>query len=289
MVTNNYDGIRIIKNGVCIFILSPQKNKVDFYKINEDTFSIIRKDGQLAKVEIFSIKYNEVIYTKAFNYFHCFYSLEKNNEFGIASSGLLEIYKLEDKNIQKKSRKLIEKGIKDMIDIPKTKYIASLGMLDIDLYNKDDLSFVRSIILIEKDKFNQFYKLNDGRILLGGYKIGFFDINNWKIISIRDDGIKAFTSGSETKIDYSHIDMTYFNRIICKKYFYQIRGSTYEDAPNTINANETRVCILDYDPEKNITTLIKNIKEIEPQNINVNEENEILISSYNAIQIYRID
>ena len=148
---------------------------------------------------------------------------------------------------------------------------------------------VKSINLIEKDIFNKFYKLNDGRILLGGYKIGYFDINNWNIITIRDDNIKAFTSGSQTEIDYSDIVMTYFNRLICKKYFYRITGSTYEDAPNTVDSNETTVCVLDYDPEKNTTTLIENRKEKKPENICLNMENEILITSFGGVQIYCID
>ena len=289
MVINHYDGIRINKNGECISTLSPHQKKVDFYKINENAFTIFRKNGEVSIMEIFSIKYNEIIYSKYFNNFHCFFNLEDNNKFGIASSGLVEIYKLEEKNVQRESEKSIKKRSKDMIYIPKTKYIASLGMYDIDLYNKDDFALVKSINLNEKDIFNKFYKLNDGRILLGGYKIGYFDINNWNIITIRDDNIKAFTSGSQTEIDYSDIVMTYFNRLICKKYFYRITGSTYEDAPNTVDSNETTVCVLDYDPEKNTTTLIENRKEKKPENICLNMENEILITSFGGVQIYCID
>ena len=176
-----------------------------------------------------------------------------------------------------------------MIIIPNTKYLALLSHEDIDLYNKDDLTFIQSIKLNEKSQFNQFYKLNYGIIFLGGYKIGYFDINTYKVYILRDDGIKAFTSGAETKIEYSNIVLTYFNRIICKKYFNQITGSTYEDAPNTLNANETTVCVLDFDPENNTSSLIENKKGIEPENICLNENNEILITNHMGVQIYNID
>jgi hypothetical protein len=176
-----------------------------------------------------------------------------------------------------------------MIVIPNTKYLAILSFDDIDLYNKEDLTFIQTIKLNCSDKFNQFYKVNDGRIFLGGYKIGYFDTNIYKVFIIRDDGIIAFTSGSQTTIDYSDIVLTYFNRIICKKNFYQITGSTYEDAPNSVNANETTICVFDFDPENNTTTLIENRKGIEPDHICLNEKNEILITTYTGAQIYNID
>ena len=289
IVTNNSDGIKINKNGECLATLSPYQRKIEFCKINETAFAIVIKNKQSSKVEIFSIKYNEIIYSQKFNNFYCFYALENNNKFGIGSSGAVDIYKLEDKNIQKEPAKFFKKHIKDMIIIPNTKYLAIMSFDDIDLYNKDDLTFLQTIKLNCRDQFNQFYKVDDGRIFLGGYKIGYFDINTYKVFIIRDDGIKAFTSGSETRIDYSDIVISYFNRIICKKYFYQITGSTYEDAPNSVSANETTIYVFDFDPENNTTTLIENKKGIEPVNICLNEKNEILITSYTGVQIYNVD
>ena len=289
IITNNSDGIKIVKNGECIATLNPYNKKIEFCKINETAFAIVRKNKQSSKVEIFSIKYNEIIYSKNFNNFYCFYALENNNKFGIGSTGAVDIYKLEDKNIQKEPSKFMQKYIKDMIVIPNTKYLAILSFDDIDLYNKDDLTFIQTIKLNCSDKFNQFYKVNDGRIFLGGYKIGYFDTNIYKVFIIRDDGIRAFTSGSQTTIDYSDIVLTYFNRIVCKKYFYQITGSTYEDAPNSVNANETTICVFDFDPENNTTTLIENRKGIEPEYICLNEKNEILITTYSGAQIYNVD
>ena len=176
-----------------------------------------------------------------------------------------------------------------MIPIPNTKYIAVLGFKEIDLYNRDNLTLVKSIFLSGTEQFNQFYTNNDGIIFLGGYKIGYFDINNWQVITIRDNRIKAFTSGAETRIDYSDIILTYFNRMICKKYFYQVTRSTYEDAPNTVKENEVYICVLDFDTEKITSTLIENKKGINPQSIYLNEKNEILISDSNGVQVYSVD
>lgn len=289
IITNYSNGIQINKNGECLATLSPFQRKIEFCKINEQAFAIVSKNKQCSKVEIFSIKYNEIIYSKNFNNFYCFYVLENNNKFGIGSSGAVDIYKLEDKNIQKEPAKFFQKHIKDMIIIPNTKYLALLSFEDIDLYNKDELTLFKTIKLNGKEQFNQFYKVKDDRILLGGYKIGYFDINTYKVFILRDDGINAFTSGSETRIEYSDIVISYFNRIVCKKYFYQITGSTYEDAPNTVSANETTVCVLDYDQENNTTKLIENRKGIEPENIYLNENNEILITNYTGVQIFNID
>ena len=289
MVTYNNNGIKIIKNGECINTLSPKQKKINFYEINEDSFAIIAKAKQSSTVEIFSNKYNEIIFSKQFNNFYCFFNLEDNKTFCIGSSGAFDIYKIEDKNIQKEPAKFLQKHILDMIHIPNTKYIAVLGFKEIDLYNRDDLTLFKSIILSGAEQFNQFYQVNDGIIFLGGYKIGYFDINNWQVITIRDDGIKAFTSGAETRIDYSDIILTYFNRIICKKYFYQVTGSTYEDAPNTVKENEVSVCVLDFDTEKITSILIENKKGINPQSIYLNEKNEILISDSNGVQVYSVD
>ena len=74
-----------------------------------------------------------------------------------------------------------------------------------------------------------------------------------------------------------------------KKYFYQITGSTYEDAPNSVNANETTICVFDFYPENNNTTLIENRKGIQPEYICLNENNEILITTYSGTQIYNVN
>ena len=83
-----------------------------------------------------------------------------------------------------------------MVAIPRNKCIAvlgkNLGKSELDLYNKDDLTFVQNISL--NSDFDKFYQSNDGIVFLGGYKIAYFDINNSRVITIRDDGITAFTA-----------------------------------------------------------------------------------------------
>ena len=292
-VTNSNDKIRIYKNEECIKTLNKEKFKLNFYKINEDSFAIESKEKESSSVEIFSINFNDRIFYKTFNKsqrFHRCFSLE-DNKFGIGSGNIIEIYTVEGQNIQKVSEKSINRYIYDMVAIPNTKYIAVLvnylGKSQLDLYNKDDLNFIQNISL--NSQYNQFYQSNDGIVFLGGYKIAYFDSNNLGVITIRDDGITAFTSGANTEINYSDIIITYFNRIICKKYFYQITGSTYEDAPNTLSANDTTICVLDFDIEKKTSTLIENRKDIYPINLYLSENNEILNSVFNGIQIYNID
>jgi hypothetical protein len=158
IITNNSDGIKIDKNGECIATLIPYNKKIEFCKINETAFAIVRKNKQSSKVEIFSIKYNEIIYSKNFNNFYCFYALENNNKFGIGSAGAVDIYKLEDKNIQKEPAKFFQKHIQDMIVIPNTKYLAILSFDEIDLFNKDDLTFIQTIKLYCKDQLINFIK-----------------------------------------------------------------------------------------------------------------------------------
>ena len=293
-VTNNNDKIRIYKNGECIKTLDKQKYKVNFFKINEDCFAIVSKDEEFSSVEIFSINVNDKIFYKAFNKsqrFHGCFSLEDNERFGIGSVNIIEIYKVEGPNVQKVSEKSLQKYTLDMVAIPSNKCIAvlgkNLGESELDLYNKDDLTFVQNISL--NSDFDKFYQSNNGIIFLGGYKIAYFDYNNSRVITIRDDGITAFTPSANTEINYSNIILTYFNRIICKKSFYQITGSTYEDCPNKISANEETVYVLDFDIEKKTSTLIENKKDIYPIDLYLSEKNEIVIPVFNIFRVYNLD
>lgn len=293
-VTNSNDKIRIYKNDECIKTLDKQKYQVNFYKINEDCFAIVSKDKEFSSVEIFSIVVNDIIFYKTFSKsqcFHCCFSLGDNKRFGIGSGNIIEIYKIEGQNVQKISEKSLQKYILDMVAIPNNKCIAvlgkNLGKSELDLYNKDDLTFVQNISL--NSDFDKFYQSNDGIVFLGGYKIAYFDFNNSRVMTIRDDGITAFTSGANTEINYSNIILTYFNRIICKKHFYQITGSTYEDSPNTLSANDTTACVLDFDIEKKTSTLIENRKDIYPIDLYLSENNEIIIPVFNIFRVYNLD
>ena len=163
--------------------------------------------------------------------------------------------------------------------------------MDIDLYNKDDLSLIRTI-QIECDVFKRFYKGNDDRIFLGGFKIGFFDVSNWIIRIIRDDGMKRFQgylAGVENTLDYSDIVVTNSNNLVCIKYLKQVQRCTYDDVPDELIGENTDVCIFNFNAENYTTLLIESKRGLNPKGIYLNEKDEIVITCFNGIQIYKFE
>ena len=293
-IISKYEGVIINKNGNCIYKINQRLKEVKFLKINDETFAIVQKDNQNAVLSIFSTKYNEVIFTKKYIIFRYMFNLD-NNRFGIVSSNYIDINQLEDKEVKKISEikmNMPNYEYNDSILIPKTGFIATLYRKEIRLFNKDDFSFVKIISIAEADTFKSFFIDNCGRIFLGGYKIGYFDINNWSVITIRDDNIRKFQgylTGTQTEIDYSEIIVTYFNRLVCKRKFKQIQGSTYDDVPNYESANEDVVYTFEFDPENIILRLIECRKDIGVKSINLIENNRIRITSNDGVKIYQID
>ena len=294
IVIRNFDGVKIYKNGNCIHTISRKYEKVNFYKINEENFAVIQKSTIDACISIFSLKYNEVISTKNYIVFRYIFNIDTDT-FGVASSDYITIFKIEDKEVKRISGKNMDRPSYEYmhsIRIPGTEYIATLLRKEIVLKNKNDFSFVKSINIEEMDIFNHFYIDNSGRIFLGGYKIGLFDIINWKVIIIRNDNIKRFQgylAGIQSEIEYSDIVLTYFNRIICKRQLKQTQGSTYDDIPNSVTRDDNEICVFDFDPENNITKIIEIKKDIYPNSVILNDKNEIIISSNKGVQIYIID
>ena len=113
-----------------------------------------------------------------------------------------------------------------------------------------------------------------------------------KVSILYSDNIKRFQgylSGVETNIEYSDIVLTYFNRIVCKKFFKQISGSTYDDVPNSLLREDNEIFTFEFDPENNTVKLIESRKDIGGKTIDLYENNEIKISNNNGIHIYCID
>ena len=293
-ISYNYEGIKINKNENCILTLNPHPGKLEFRKINNEVFAIVRIKKSYNFIEIFSTKYNEVIYSKSFPRYLNIFNLDSNdnNYFIVASSDLIEKFKLEDKNIQKVFETKILNRFNDIFYIPKTNYIAILYRKDIELFNINDLKFFKTIHLNEYDDFEHFYLVGDDMILLTGSKIGYFDIINLNVKIIHDDNIKFFSgylTGTQTTIEYSNLILTYFNRLVCKKYFRRIEGSTYDDIPNRETDNATLVCLFDFDLENKNLKFYESNRDINPIEIVMNENNEILISCINGIRAYNID
>ena len=216
-----------------------------------------------------------------------------NDIFVVTSSGFIDIFKIEDKKVNKITSQSLDKPNFEFLDarIPNTNYFAILRRKVIDLYNKDDFKFVKTIP-IEMDVFNRFYKNKDDRIFLGGFKIGFFDVSNWKVIVIRDDNMKRFQgylAGVENDLNYYDIIVTDFNSLICIKHLKQVRRSTYDDVPDEIIGDNDSVCLFKFNAENNTTTLIETKNGLNPKNIYLNEKDELVITCSNGIQIYKFD
>ena len=212
--------------------------------------------------------------------------------FLVESSGIIEKFKLEDKNIQKIFETKILNRFYDIFYIPKTNYIAILYRKEIELFNFNDLKFIRTIHLNEYDDFNHFYKVGDDMTFLAGRLIGYLDIINWNVKIIHNDNIKSFSgylTGTQTTIEYSNLILTYFNRLFCKKYYRRIEGSTYDDIPNRETDNNTLVCLFDFDLENKNLKFYESNKDINPIEIAMNENNEILISCINGVRAYNLD
>lgn len=191
---NHFQGIKIYKNGNCINTIPKRYNEVLYHKIDEENIAVIQKSTVDSSLTIFSTKYNEVITTKNFNVYRGIFNLD-DGRFGFTSSSYTAFYKIEGKELIKVSEKEMERpsyDYKDSIQIPGTKYIATLYYKEIILYNKDDMSFIKSINLGESNNFSNFYIDKSGRIFLAGFKIGIFDINKWTVKTIHDDNIKRF-------------------------------------------------------------------------------------------------
>ncbi len=292
-IITSFEGATIYKNGNIIHTIKRKFDDIIIHKINDENFAIVQKKID-ASISIFSTKYNEIISTKNYIVFKYIFNLD-NNRFGITSSSYTQINRIEDKEVIKITEINMDKPnyeYQHSILIPGTNYIATLFRNEIRLKNKDDFTFVKSISIDEEDIFNHFYIDNSGRIFLGGYKIGIFDLKNLKVSILYSDNIKRFQgylAGVQTQIEYSDIVLTYFNRIVCKRFFKQISGSTYDDVPNSLLREDNEIFTFEFDPENNTVKLIESRKDIGAKTIDLYENNEIKISNNNGIHIYCID
>ena len=76
-----------------------------------------------------------------------------------------------------------------------------------------------------------------------------------------------------------------------KKYYRRIEGSTYDDIPNRESDNDTLVCLFDFDyyVENKKLKFYESNKDINPIEIAMNENNEILFSYINNVRAYNLD
>ena len=127
---------------------------------------------------------------------------------------------------------------------------------------------------------------------MGGFKIGFFDVSNWIVRIIRDDGMKRFQgylAGVENDLNYSDIVVTNSNNLVCIKYLRQVERCTYDDVPDRFIGENTDVCIFNFNAENYTTLLIESKRSLNPKGIYLNEKDEIVITCLNGIQIYKFE
>ena len=287
------DGIKVYKNGVCTSTINPYYGEVLFHKINDDTIGIV-SGVTPARIQIYSLKYNEVLYSKQHNSFYFFFHLN-NDTFAITASTYTEINRIEDK-------KIVRVAIKDMLKpcweykhailIPNTNYIAILRNKVIDIYNRDNYSLFKTVNINEDQIFNHFYIGKDNKIFLGGFKIGLFDVNNWTITIIRDDKMKRFQghiAGVENNLNYSDI-VVYSGKLICIRDFNQTQRSTYDNIPDQEISNGKDVYIFDYDNNQNKIIKLDEVKKgLNPKSIYLNNKNEVVIACSNGLQFYKCE
>ncbi len=293
-VISEFNEIKVYKNGVCSSTIKQHYGEKQFHKINNEAFVILTKESRIETfIEVYSLKYNEIIESYRSNVFRYIFNLD-SDIFVIASGGWIDTKKIEDKKVIRISSQQMDRPnfeFLDAIRIPNTNYFSILRRKVIDLYNKDDLILVKTI-QIESDCFNRFYKGNDDRIFLGGFKIGFFDTSNWGVKVIRDDGMKRFQgylAGVENDLNYSDIVVIDSNTLICIKYLKQVQRSTYDDVPDQFIGENSDVYLLNFNPENNTTLLIESKRGLNPKNIYLNEKDEIEITCSNGIQIYKFE
>ena len=277
-----------------LFSYKQHYGEKQFHKINNEAFVILTKESRIETfIEVYSLKYNEIIESYRSNVFRYIFNLD-SDIFVIASGGWIDTKKIEDKKVIRISSQQMDRPnfeFLDAIRIPNTNYFAILRRKVIDLYNKDDLILVKTI-QIESDCFNRFYKGNDDRIFLGGFKIGFFDTSNWGVKVIRDDGMKRFQgylAGVENDLNYSDVVVTNSNSLICIKYLKQVQRSTYDDVPDQFIGENSDVYLLNFNAENNTTLLIESKRGLNPKSIYLNENGEIEITCSNGIQIYKFE
>ena len=292
-VISESDGIKIYKNGVCSSTIKQQYGEKQFHKINNEAFVILTKSGMETYIEVYSLKYNEIIESYRLNVFSYIFNLD-SDLFVIVSGGWIDTKKIEEKKVIRVSSKDLDKPSYEFLDeirIPNTNYLAILRSKVIDLYNKDDLRLVKTIP-IEMYAFKRFYKSNDDRIFLGGFKIGFFDVSNWGVKVIRDDGMKKFQgylAGVENDLNYSNIVVTDSNYLICTRYLKQVQRSTYDDVPDQFLGENCDVYLFYFNAENYTTLLIESKRGLDPKSIYLNEKGEIEITCPNGIQIYKFE
>lgn len=100
---------------------------------------------------------------------------------------------------------------------------------------------------------------------------------------------QGYLAGVENTLDYSDIVVTNSNNLVCIKYLKQVQRSTYDDVPDELIGENTDVCLFNFNAENYTTLLIESKRGLNPKGIYLNEKDEIVITCFNGIQIYKFE
>ena len=282
-----------IKNKSCISKLEIDLSADDIKinKINKDNIGLILfyESNYNYILKIYSISSNKIIFEKCFDFDIQNFKNINNNSFGIIKNHSLEVYasKENSKSFELQMVTNIKiPYIMDFIFLSNEKYIIVLNFDSIIVFSKD-YNIIKKIE--QKEEFKSIWETKDKHIILGGRIIGLLNINDWSYSILFNDNIPKFKmsylSGVETYIDYSHFNLTYFNKLICKQKLTKILKVHYDNVDDEV-VTEYNICIFNFNPENNKMTINHINKNLKPENIYINEEDELIIVKNNSINVY---
>ena len=276
-------------------------------QINKDIFAIIFYEKYYScTLKVYSIYSNNILFEKAFNFIVKIIKKVNYNSFGIVYYNKIEIYKSNEKfeNISKLlksdtkydpkfeiSTNIKTQRLYDFIITSNQLYLIALTHDKIILYKKKDLYIFKEIKIKEEDIdiFTNINELNDGTFILGGRIIATLNINKCCYTILYNDKIPrinvSYLTGTEKNLNYSNFILTYFNKLICKRKYVEILKCHYDDVDDEILKNEKALCIFNFNYDSNIIEIIKIDRSNRISNLYMNNNDEIIITNENEIQV----
>ena len=287
------------KNKTCISKLDIDltENEINLSKINKDNIGLISSDkkNNISKLKIYSISSNKIIFEKDFDFYIQNIKNINNNSFGIIKKDSLEVYDLirDSKSLKLQMINNIKiPNLNDFIYLSNENYLIALDFDNIIIYDKN-YKIIEKVKQKSYKEFTNICETKNGHIILGGRTIGLLNINSWTYSILFDDNIPEEESShlaySSTYIQYSHFNLTSFDRLICKQKFRQMVISHYDDLGDGVAADLNNICIFDFNLGFGKMTKTLTDKNLKPENIYLNENDEIIVEKENCINIYDLE
>ena len=183
-------------------------------------------------------------------------------------------------------------NLNDFIYLSNENYLIALDFDNIIIYDKN-YKIIEKVKQKSYKEFTNICETKDRHIILGGRTIGLLNIISWTYSILFDDNIpeeeKSYLAYSSTDIQYSHFNLTSFNRLICKQKFRQMVISHYDDLGDGVAADLNNICIFDFNLGFGKMTKTLSDKNLKPENIYLNENDEIIVEKENCINIYDLE